>query len=145
MPFCYAVNNRIPIVCQQTLFFLGRVNFYQNITCNKTANLVEIVLLYFYGVYRMRSRLISVLQQSVQRSQKFADYNFRNYFVAKYATKLEQVETDTFGPITEEILNKAEADLEMLIRQTTIQEINHSSLCTFGIYRVHFWIAFPCR
>lgn len=76
----------------------------------------------------MRSRLISVLQQSVQRSQKFADYNFRNYFVAKYATKLEQVETDTFGPITEEILNKAEADLEMLIRQTTIQEIDHSIL-----------------
>ena len=73
----------------------------------------------------MRSRLISVLQQSVQRSQKFADYNFRNYFVAKYATKLEQVETDTFGPITDEILNKAEADLEMLIRQTTIQEIDH--------------------
>ena len=73
----------------------------------------------------MRSRLISVLQQSVQRSQKFADYNFRNYFVAKYATKLEQVETDNFGPITEEILNKAEADLEMLIRQTTIQEIDH--------------------
>ena len=76
----------------------------------------------------MRSRLISVLQQSVQRSQKFADYNFRNYFVAKYATKLEQVETDTFGPITDEILNKAEADLEMLIRQTTIQEIDHSIL-----------------
>ena len=81
---------------------------------------------YLYGVYRMRSRLISVLQQSVQRSQKFADYNFRNYFVAKYATKLEQVETDKFGPITEEILNKAEADLEMLIRQTTIQELDHS-------------------
>ena len=105
-------------------FFLGRVNFYQNITCNKTANLVE-KFRNFYGVYRMRSRLISVLQQSVQRSQKFADYNFRNYFVAKYATKLEQVETDKFGPITEEVLNKAEADLEMLIRQTTIQEIDH--------------------
>ena len=73
----------------------------------------------------MRSRLISVLQQSVQRSQKFADYNFRNYFVAKYATKLEQVAPDKFGPITEEVLNKAEADLEMLIRQTTIQEIDH--------------------
>ena len=73
----------------------------------------------------MRSRLISVLQQSVQRSQKFADYNFRNYFVAKYATKLEQVETEKFGPITEEILKKAEADLEMLIRQTTIQENDH--------------------
>ena len=88
----------------------------------------------------MRSRLISVLQQSVQRSQKFADYNFRNYFVAKYATKLEQVETDNFGPITEEILNKAEADLEMLIRQTTIQEIDHYMIK--GSQASEFWLKF---
>lgn len=69
----------------------------------------------------MRTQLINILRQGASTSNKFADYNFRSYFVAKFNTQIKQIEADSNMIITEQMVKKAEQDLGMVTRQTTIQ------------------------
>ena len=70
----------------------------------------------------MRTQLLNIVRQSAQTSQKFADYNFRSYFVAKFNHQAKTIENDQSLTITNEMIKKAEADLAMVNRQTAIQE-----------------------
>ena len=69
----------------------------------------------------MRTRLLTILRQGVQTSEKFADYNFRSYFVAKFNQQIVTIEATPQLTITEQMVTKAEADLGVVERQTAIQ------------------------
>ena len=69
----------------------------------------------------MRTRLLTILRQGAQTSEKFADYNFRSYFVAKFNQQIGTIEAAPKLTITEQMVAKAEADLGVVERQTAIQ------------------------
>jgi len=69
----------------------------------------------------MRTRLLTILRQGAQTSEKFADYNFRSYFVAKFNQQIAAIETAPQMTITEQMLATADSELAVVTRQTTIQ------------------------
>ena len=56
----------------------------------------------------MRVQLINIVKQSAVRAEKFGDYNFRKYFVAKFVQKAEMLETQTNLTVTQEDINRAQ-------------------------------------
>ena len=71
-----------------------------------------------------RARLTRVLQNAVQESRKFNDYNFRCYFVNKFENQLNNLETNQSTQVTPELITAAERDLAIVARQAAVQELN---------------------
>ena len=63
---------------------------------------------------RMRTKLIGILRQAAQRSEKFNDYNFRVYFVNKFNKQADKVEAHAEIKISEDdIANALRFDFEI--------------------------------
>ena len=55
----------------------------------------------------MRTKLIGILRQAAQRSEKFNDYNFRVYFVNKFNKQADKVEANAEIKINEDDIANA--------------------------------------
>ena len=78
----------------------------------------------------MRTQLVNILRRGAAQAEHFNDYNFRVYFVNKFNNQLSEVESNVNLAVTEQMIQKAEAEAAMVTRQTSIQELR------FIFYRV---------